>query len=103
MTEAVPRSPRLADSPQGADFGYPRWINKLLTVQHMEIGASRDTLVQLANDLLSTFAGTTFDREHVVTAQTEADGGGVVTIRFSNRDIEDDEVPAGAVYVEVDG
>jgi hypothetical protein len=72
-----------------------------MTVEHIEIGASRDTLVQLANDLLSTFAGTASDREHTVTAQTEADGGDVVTIRFSNHDIEDDEVPAGAVYVEV--
>jgi hypothetical protein len=74
-----------------------------MSVQPIEIGASRDTLVQPAYHLLVTFAGTTFGREHVVTAQTETDGGGVVTIRFFNHDIEDDEVPAGAVYVEVDG
>ena len=70
----------------------------------IDIGGSRETLLKLANDINSMFAGDgELHADHTLYGRENNLRGVEVQIRFSNDDMEDrDDVPVGAVFVDVE-
>jgi hypothetical protein len=70
----------------------------------IDIGGSRATLLKLADDIHTMFAGK--DTEDGVTlygTENTLDGQSEVQIRFSNEDMEDrDDIPSDAVFVDLE-
>jgi hypothetical protein len=68
----------------------------------IEIGASRETLLKLADDIRSTFS-VPGEREVTLYGESNDSRSEEITVRFSNEDMEDRaDLTSGACFVEVD-